>query len=96
MGASFESYLEVMNLIHAYPDCIDRGDYAGIGALLGDAEIEMGDGTVMTGAADVRGLLPPLDPPVPRRRHAAHAPLRDEPDRRTSTTTPGRPSSATT
>ena len=53
MAASFESYLEVMNLIHAYPDCIDRGDYAGIAELLGDAEIEMGDGNVMTGQANV-------------------------------------------
>jgi hypothetical protein len=51
MACIGSSYIEIMNLIHAYPDCIDRGDYAGIAALFADAVVEMGDGEQVTGKA---------------------------------------------
>lgn len=37
------SYIEVMNLVHSYPDRIDSGDFAGVGELFADGVIEMGD-----------------------------------------------------
>lgn len=34
---TFEDYLAIKNLIHGYPRCADKGDYAGVGELLGNA-----------------------------------------------------------
>jgi hypothetical protein len=80
MSALTESYVEVMNLIHAYPDCIDRGDYAGIAELLGDAEIEMGDGSVLTGRAEVQAYYERWtrrypDDGTPHTRHCVTNPI---------------------
>lgn len=33
----FEDYLAIKNLSHRYPQCADKGDFEGVGALLGDA-----------------------------------------------------------
>ncbi|MDG2003398.1 MAG: nuclear transport factor 2 family protein [Novosphingobium sp.] len=33
----FEDYLAIKNLIHRYPQCTDKGDFEGVGKLLGDA-----------------------------------------------------------
>ena len=51
MACIGSSYIEIMNLIHAYPDCIDRGDFEGIAELFADAVVEMGDGEQVTGKA---------------------------------------------
>ncbi len=34
---TFEDYLAIKNLIHRYPQCADKGDYEGVGELLGNA-----------------------------------------------------------
>jgi hypothetical protein len=34
---TFEDYLAIKNLIHRYPQCGDKGDYEGVGELLGNA-----------------------------------------------------------
>jgi hypothetical protein len=43
-----------MNLVHAYPQCIDSGDFAGIGALFAHAVVEMGPGERLVGAGEVQ------------------------------------------
>jgi hypothetical protein len=48
-----ESYIEILNLIYAYPDRIDSGDFAGIGELFADAVIEMGDGLQLKGSGEI-------------------------------------------
>ncbi len=54
MTASFESYLEIINLVHSYPRLIDAGDFAGIGELLKDAEVVMAEGRSYHGSDAVR------------------------------------------
>lgn len=46
------SYIEILNLVHRYPELIDGGDFAGVGHLLSHAtlEFEAEDGTVTTRA----------------------------------------------
>ncbi len=56
MGVITESYIEIMNLVYAYPECIDGGDFAGIGALFADAVIEMGDEQI-AGAAEIQAYF---------------------------------------
>jgi hypothetical protein len=34
---TFEDYLAIKHLIHRYPQCADKGDFEGVGELLGDA-----------------------------------------------------------
>src|SRR5215207_5111425 len=80
MSSLTEAYIEVMNLVHTYPDCNDRGDYAGIAELLGDAEIEMGDGTVMTGRENVEAYYERWtrrypDDGTPHTRHCVTNPI---------------------
>jgi len=82
VGQLADSYVEIMNVIHAYPDCIDRGDYEGIAELLGDAEIEMGDGGVMTGRAAVQAYYERWtrrypDDGTPHTRHCITNPIVD-------------------
>jgi hypothetical protein len=52
MGAATTSYIEILNLVHRYPELIDGGDFAGVGELLSDATLvfEGPDGTPMTEA----------------------------------------------
>ena len=40
MGEITESYIEIMNLVHAYPERIDAGDFAGVGELFADGVFE--------------------------------------------------------
>ena len=54
MSAISETYIEVMNLVYAYPERIDAGDFAGVGELMADAVIEMGDGETLRGSTVVR------------------------------------------
>jgi len=54
VSAISDSYIEVMNLVYAYPERIDSGDFAGIGELMADAVIEMGDGETLQGSTAVR------------------------------------------
>jgi hypothetical protein len=41
--------MEILNLVHRYPELIDAGDFAGVGELLSDATVvfEGSDGTVL-------------------------------------------------
>jgi len=57
MGLISESYIEIMNLVYSYPDRIDSGDFAGVGALFADAVIEMGDGETLVGSAAVQAYF---------------------------------------
>jgi SnoaL-like protein len=57
MGRIGDSYVEVMNLVYSYPDRIDAGDFAGVGALFADAVIEMGDGETLVGSAEVQAYF---------------------------------------
>jgi hypothetical protein len=34
---TFDDYLAIKNLIHRYPQCADKGDFEGVGELLGNA-----------------------------------------------------------
>jgi hypothetical protein len=82
VGQLADSYVEIMNVVHAYPDCIDRGDYEGIAELLGDAEIEMGDGGVMTGRDAVQAYYERWtrrypDDGTPHTRHCVTNPIVD-------------------
>ena len=77
-----ESYIEIMNLIHAYPDCIDRGDFAGVGALFADAVIDMGGGVELAGAAAVQASFEQWtrrydDDGTPHTRHCVTNPIVD-------------------
>ena len=49
-----QSYMDVMNLVYAYPECIDAGDFEGVGRLFEHATVEMGPGNVLVGAAEVQ------------------------------------------
>lgn len=59
MTAVTESYIEILNLVYSYPELIDGGDFAGIGALFRDGTIvfEGPDGSPvqeLTGSAAVQ------------------------------------------
>jgi len=36
---TFDDYLAIKHLIHRYPQCTDKGDFEGVGELLGNAEM---------------------------------------------------------
>jgi hypothetical protein len=55
------SYVEILNLIHRYPELIDAGDFAGVGELFRDATLvfEGSDGSPMSevsGSAAVQAM----------------------------------------
>ena len=82
MGVS-ESYIEILNLVHRYPELIDAGDFAGVGELLRDATVvfEGDDGTVLgeiTGAeaiASTYDLVLVHADGTPRTRHLVANPI---------------------
>ena len=49
-----ESYIEIMNLVYAYPERIDSGDFAGVGELFADAVFETEGGEPLVGSDAVR------------------------------------------
>jgi ketosteroid isomerase-like protein len=77
-----ESYIEIMNLVYAYPDRIDSGDFAGIGELFANAVIEIGDGAELRGSADVQASFEQWtrrypDDGTPHTRHCVMNPIVD-------------------
>jgi hypothetical protein len=80
MGRIGDSYVEVMNLVYSYPDRIDAGDFAGVGALFADAVIEMGDGETLVGSAEVQAYFERWtrrypDDGTPHTRHCVTNPI---------------------
>lgn len=80
MNSISESYIEVMNLVYSYPDRIDSGDFAGVGALFADATIEMGDGEAIGGQAQVQAYFERwtrryADDGTPHTRHCINNPI---------------------
>jgi hypothetical protein len=78
-----ESYIEILNLVHRYPELIDAGDFTGVGELLRDATVVFeGVGGVvlaeLTGAdaiaASYRGVLVHEDG-TPRTQHLVANPI---------------------
>jgi len=79
MGIS-DSYVEVMNVVYSYPDRIDSGDFAGVGALFADAVIEMGDGETLVGSDHVQAYFARWtrrypDDGTPHTRHCVTNPI---------------------
>lgn len=77
-----QSYIEIMNLVYAYPERIDSGDFAGVGELLGDAVIDMGGGAELTGADAIRTFFERWtrrypDDGTPHTRHCISNPIVD-------------------
>jgi len=54
MSATTESYIEIMNLVYAYPERIDAGDFAGVGELFADAVFQTEGGEPLEGSAAVQ------------------------------------------
>jgi len=53
-----DAALEIQNLVHRYAELIDLGDFAALGALLGDADVGSGDHPgALTGAAAVEAMF---------------------------------------
>lgn len=76
---------QILNLVHRYPELIDAGDFAGVGALFASASIEMEDshGTVVsraTGADGVAAMLAGVQryaDGTPHTRHVISNPIVD-------------------
>ena len=54
MSAITESYIEIMNLLHSYPERIDAGDFEGVGELFAKATFETEGGEPLTGREAVQ------------------------------------------
>jgi len=57
MGEAGDSQQRIEQLLYAYAECIDAGDFAGVGALFAEGEIRAaGDGPQIRGAEAVQQL----------------------------------------
>ena len=80
MSAITESYIEIMNLVYAYPERLDSGDFAGVGELFADAVFETEGGTPLVGSkavleSFVRWTRRYPDDGTPKTRHCIHNPI---------------------
>ena len=80
MSRITESYIEIMNLVYAYPERIDAGDFAGVGELFADAVFETEGGTPLVGSKAVRENFEQWtrrypDDGTPKTRHCIHNPI---------------------
>ena len=73
-------YGDVMNVVHSYPERIDAGDFEGVGQLLAHATLDMGNGELLHGAAEIQASfetwtrrLP--DDGTPHTRHCVTNPI---------------------
>ena len=57
MAEITESYIEIMNLVYAYPERIDAGDFAGVGELFAEATFETEGGEPLVGREAVQSNL---------------------------------------
>jgi SnoaL-like domain len=79
------SYVEILNLVHSYPELIDSGDFAGVGELFRDATLvfEGPDGSAAneaSGSAAVRAVFERSvrlypDDGTPHTRHVISNPI---------------------
>lgn len=80
MSAITESYIEIMNLVYAYPERIDSGDFAGVGELFADAVFETEGGAPLVGSKAVQESFERWtrrypDDGTPKTRHCVHNPI---------------------
>ncbi|MEZ4280439.1 MAG: nuclear transport factor 2 family protein [Myxococcota bacterium] len=80
MSGITESYIEIMNLVYAYPERIDAGDFAGVGELFADAVFETEGGQPLVGSRAVqenfeRWTRRYPDDGTPKTRHCIHNPI---------------------
>jgi ketosteroid isomerase-like protein len=80
MSTITESYIEIMNLVYAYPERIDSGDFAGVGELFADAVFETAGGTPLVGSKAVQESFEHWtrrypDDGTPKTRHCIHNPI---------------------
>jgi|JI10StandDraft_1071094.scaffolds.fasta_scaffold290626_2 ketosteroid isomerase-like protein len=80
MSRITESYIEIMNLVYAYPERIDAGDFAGVGELFADAVFETEGGAPLVGSRAVqenfeRWTRRYPDDGTPKTRHCIHNPI---------------------
>lgn len=80
MSGITESYIEIMNLVYAYPERIDAGDFAGVGELFADAVFETEGGEPLVGSRAVqenfeRWTRRYPDDGTPKTRHCIHNPI---------------------
>lgn len=80
MSAITESYIEIMNLVYAYPERIDSGDFAGVGELFADAVFETEGGVPLVGSKAVQESFERWtrrypDDGTPKTRHCIHNPI---------------------
>ncbi len=80
MSAITESYIEIMNLVYAYPERLDSGDFAGVGELVADAVFETVGGTPLVGSKAVQESFERWtrrypDDGTPKTRHCIHNPI---------------------
>lgn len=80
MSGISESYIEIMNLVYAYPERIDAGDFAGVGELFADAVFETEGGEPLVGSRAVRENFERWtrrypDDGTPKTRHCIHNPI---------------------
>ena len=82
MSAITESYIEIMNLVHSYPERIDAGDFAGVGKLFVDAVFETEGGEPLRGQKAVQENFEKWtrrypDDGTPHTRHCVMNPIVD-------------------
>jgi SnoaL-like domain len=75
-----QSYIEIMNLVHAYPERIDAGDFAGVGELFAHGVIEMGPDVRAEGPDEVQAFFETWtrrypDDGTPHTRHCVTNPI---------------------
>jgi hypothetical protein len=84
MNETAASYVEILNLIHSYPERIDGGDFAGVGELFRDATLvfESADGAVVNEAHGRAAVQAVFEQSVriypdgtPRTRHVISNPI---------------------
>ena len=80
VSAITESYIEVMNLVYAYPERIDAGDFAGVGELFADAVFETEGAPPLVGSEAVQASFERWtrcyeDDGTPHTRHCVMNPI---------------------
>ena len=80
MSTITESYIEIMNLVYAYPERIDSGDFAGVGDLFAEGALEIEGGEPVVGREAVQASFERWtrrypDDGTPHTRHCVTNPI---------------------
>lgn len=95
MGFVADSYVEILNIVHSYPELIDSGDFAALGRWFGDAtltfETRRGATTEIAGAEAIQAMFERTthryaDDGTPHTRHVVTNPIVEIDDARVSAT----------